>query len=62
MELLNEINQPNSNIDLYLDNLETVFNQQVEKINFMKMRINNFKKLLNEESLLSQRIQQQNSK
>lgn len=56
MELLDEITKPNSNIEMYLENLEGMFNQEIEKISFMKMRITNFKKLLEEESLISEKL------
>lgn len=56
MELLDEITKPNSNIEMYLENLEGMFNQEIEKISFMKMRITNFKKLLEEEFLISEKL------
>lgn len=45
--------QPNSDILGYVNNLENLFTQQIEKISFMKTRLANFKNLLKEEEILS---------
>ena len=56
MNLVNEVEKPGSDIEYYVNSTEKVFNQQLEKINFMKTRLINFKNLLKEEEEVSQKF------
>ncbi len=56
MNLVNEVEKPGSDIEFYVNSMENVFNQQLEKINFMKTRLINFKNLLKEEEDVSQKF------
>jgi hypothetical protein len=56
MNLVNEVEKPGSDIESYINSMERVYNQQLEKINFMKTRLVNFKNLLKEEEEVSQRF------
>jgi len=56
MNLVNEVEKPGSDIEFYVNSMEKVYNQQLEKINFMKTRLINFKYLLKEEEELSQKF------
>jgi phosphopantetheine adenylyltransferase len=56
MSLVNEVEKPGSDIEFYVNSMEKVFNQQLEKINFMKNRLINFKNLLKEEEEVSQKF------
>lgn len=56
MGMINDVDQPGSDMESYINNLETSYNRQMEKINFMKTRLMNFKQLLKEEELLSQKF------
>ncbi len=60
MSAINSFSQQGSDIDLYVDTMEKIFNLQLEKINFMKMRLTNFKTLLREEEEVSNKIMKMN--
>jgi hypothetical protein len=56
MNYINTVQTPSSDIELYVNSMEKVYNLQLEKINFMKMRLINFKTLLREENEISQKF------
>jgi phosphopantetheine adenylyltransferase len=56
MNLVNDVEKPGSDIEFYVHSMEKVYNQQLEKINFMKTRFINLKNLLKEEEELSQKF------
>lgn len=60
MNSINTFSQQGSDIDLYVNTMEKIFSLQLEKINFMKMRLRNFKNLLNEEEDVSNKIMKMN--
>jgi len=56
LSLVNEVEKPGSDIEMYVNSMEIVFNQQLEKINYMKTRLINLKNLLKEENEVSQKF------
>jgi hypothetical protein len=56
MSNVNSVEQPGSDVEIYVDAMEKIYNLQLEKINFMKMRLVNFKKLLKEENEISHKF------
>jgi hypothetical protein len=56
MSNVNSVEQPGSDVEIYVDAMEKIYNLQLEKINFMKMRLVNFKKLLKEEREISNKF------
>ena len=55
MNLINSV-ETKSNIDEYLSNLLNIFNSEELKINNMKSKLINFKKMLKEENELGEKI------
>lgn len=53
---VNSVEQPGSDVEIYVDAMEKIYNLQLEKVNFMKMRLVNFKKLLKEEHEISNKF------
>jgi hypothetical protein len=60
MNAINNFSQQGSDIDLYVNTMEKIFSLQLEKVNFMKMRLANFKNLLKEEEDISSKIMKMN--
>jgi len=60
METVKTFEKPGSDFEPYVTNMERIYSLQLEKINFMKMRLNNFKVLLKEENDISQKILKMN--
>jgi hypothetical protein len=56
MVLINQVEKPGSDIEIYVNSMEKIFNQQLERINHMKNRLINFKSLLKEEEEISQKF------
>ena len=56
MANVNSVEKPGSDIESYVNSMEKVYSLQLEKINFMKMRLVNFKNLLKEEMEISQKV------
>jgi hypothetical protein len=60
MAFINEIEKPGSHIESYVNSMEQVYMQQIEKVTYMKTRLLNFKHLLKEEEELSGKILRMN--
>jgi|LauGreDrversion4_2_1035121.scaffolds.fasta_scaffold2755844_1 hypothetical protein len=60
MNAINNFSQQGSDIDLYVNTMEKIFSLQLEKVNFMKMRLANFKNILKEEEDISSKIMKMN--
>ena len=60
MIALNSFLEQGSDIDLYISSMERIFSLQLEKVNFMKMRLTNFKNLLKEEEEVENKIMKMN--
>ncbi len=60
MIALNSFFEQGSDIDLYISSMERIFSLQLEKVNFMKMRLTNFKNLLKEEEEVENKIMKMN--
>ena len=56
MSNINTVEKPGSDIETYVNSMEKIYTIQQEKINFMKMRLVNFKNMLKEEKEISQRF------
>jgi uncharacterized protein YktA (UPF0223 family) len=56
MMAINEASQSGSDISAYVNTIENCYKQEIEKINFMMTRLNNFKNLLREEQQLADKF------
>eukprot|EP00983_Pelagomonas_calceolata_P088576 1157220-Pelagomonas_calceolata.AAC.1 len=56
MALLTEVDQPGSMIDKYVEKLEMILNQKMEKIVDLKGKLGRFKEHLKEEELMSKTL------
>ena len=56
MTSLNNVEKAGSDIEKYVNDIESIYNQQLDRINFMKRRLMNFKNLLKEEEEVSQKF------
>lgn len=53
MGAINDVEKAGSDIEQYINTMEKLYTQQIEKISFMKTRLLNFKSLVREEAELS---------
>jgi hypothetical protein len=56
MNVINEALSPGSDINTYVDNMERIYKQEMEKIHFMMTRLQNFKQLLREEQMIADKF------
>lgn len=56
MQCIRELEQPQSDIESYVNTVEKLFTQQIDQITIMRTRLLNFKHLLKEEEQLSNKI------
>ena len=56
MALLNEVDKPGSDVDVYADNLEAILTHKIEIISLLRDRMRRFKRHLREEEALSNRL------
>ncbi len=59
MVLLNEVEKPASDIDEYVDSLDTLLSHKVEMINMLRTKLQTFKGHLREEEALSKKFHEQ---
>ena len=59
MVLLNDVEKPASDIDEYVDSLDTILAHKVEMINLLRNKLQSFKGHLREEEALSKKFHEQ---
>jgi len=59
MGLLSEVEKPASDIDEYVDSLDTILQQKVEMINILRTKLHRFRANLREEEFLSKKFNEQ---
>jgi len=59
MVLLHEVDKPASDIDEYVENLDTMLDQKLEMINALKGKLSRFRGHLKEEEALSKKFHEQ---
>lgn len=61
MAMLQEVDQPGSSIDQYVDSLEAVLTQKLDGIRKLQGRLDRFKNKLRQEDLMSRTVQKKQS-
>lgn len=61
MAMLQEVDQPGSSIDQYVDSLEAVLAQKMDGIRKLQSRLDRFKGKLRQEDLMSRTVQKKQS-
>lgn len=59
MMLLNEIDRPGSDVDMYVDSLDAILAHKMDIISVLRNRIGSFKDHLKEEELMTKKFYQQ---
>lgn len=59
MVLLHEVDKPGSDIDEYVESLDTVLTHKIELITMLKSKLKNFREHLKEEEMLSKKFYEQ---
>lgn len=59
MVLLNEVDKPASDIDEYVESLDSMLNHKLETITLLKAKLNQFRDHLKEEESLSKKFHEQ---
>jgi hypothetical protein len=59
MALLNEVDKPGSDIDEYVENLDTILAHKIDLINMLRAKLGTFRQHLKEEEALSKMFYEQ---